>query len=57
MYLLHDLVGCPRSVMIKALDCEIVISEFELQACYYVYFRTNNLGKAWTHLSSPLLVK
>ena len=36
---------CPRGVMVKALDCGIVVSEFELQLHYYVYFRTNTLGK------------
>ena len=31
--------------MVKALDCGIVVSEFELQSHYYVHFRTNILGK------------
>ena len=31
--------------MAKALDGEIVVSEFELQLRYYIHFRTNNLGK------------
>ena len=31
--------GCPRGVMVKALDCEIVMSEFEFQSRYYVHFR------------------
>ena len=26
--------GCPRGVMVKALDCGIVVSEFELQLRY-----------------------
>ena len=30
----NDLGGCPRGVMFKAMDCEIVVSEFELQSCY-----------------------
>ena len=25
------LLGCPHGVMVKALDCGIVVSEFELQ--------------------------
>ena len=29
---------CPRGVMIRAMDCIIVVSEFELQSRYYVYF-------------------
>ena len=31
--------GCPRGVMVKALDCGIVVREFELQSRYYVHFR------------------
>ena len=27
---------CPCGVMVKAMDCGIVISEFKLQSCYYV---------------------
>ena len=30
---------------INALDCNIVIREFELLSHYFVYFRTNALGK------------
>ena len=26
--------GCPRGVMVKAMDSEIVVSEFELQSHY-----------------------
>ena len=37
--------GCPRGVMVKAMDCGIVLSEFELQSRYYVHFRANTLGK------------
>ena len=27
--------GCSLGVMVKAMDCRIVVSEFELQSCYY----------------------
>ena len=37
--------GFPRGVMVKTMDCGIVVSEFELQSRHYVYFRTNTLGK------------
>ena len=37
--------GCPRGVMVKAMDCGIVVSEFVLQSRYYVHFRANTLGK------------
>ena len=36
---------CPRGVMVKAMDCGIVVSEFVLQSCYYVHFRANTLEK------------
>ena len=37
--------GCPRGVMVKAMNCRIVVSEFELQSRYYVHFRANSPGK------------
>ena len=35
----------PRGALANALDCDIVVSEFELQSCYYVHFQINTLGK------------
>ena len=29
----------PHGVIVKAIDCEIIVSKFELQSCYYVHFR------------------
>ena len=49
--------GCPRGVMVKAMDCGIVVREFVLQSRYYVHFRANTLGKVRTPLSSQLWVK
>ena len=37
--------GRLRSVVAKVLYCGLEVSEFELQSCYYVHFRTNSLGK------------
>ena len=37
--------GCPRGVIVKAMDCEIVESEFVLQSCYNVHFRANTIEK------------
>ena len=31
--------------MVKAMDCGIVVSEFELQLCSYIHFQINTLGK------------
>ena len=42
--------GCPHGVMVKAVDCGIVISEFELRLRYYVHFQTNTLGKGMNPL-------
>ena len=41
-YLIQMICGV---VMVKALNCRMVVSEFELQLSYYVHFRTNALGK------------
>ena len=46
---------CPRGVMVKVMDCGIVISEFELQSRYYVHFRTNTLGKGMNPLILPAI--
>ena len=37
--------GCPSGVMVKAMDCRIVVREFVLQSRYCVHFRANTLGK------------
>ena len=47
----------PHGVMVKAMDWEIVLNEFELQSWYYVHFQTNTLGKGMNPLSSQLWVK
>ncbi len=46
---------CPRSVMVKAMDCGIVVSEFILQSRYYVYFQANTLGKGMNPLILPAM--
>ena len=43
---------CPRSVMVKAMDCGIV-SEFELQSRYYVHYRSNTLEKGMNLIILP----
>ena len=47
--------GCPRGVMVKAMDCGIVVREFVLQSCYYVNFRPNTLGKGMNPLIVPAM--
>ena len=34
-----------RGVVAKVQNCNIVVSEFEIQSRYYVHFRTNTLKK------------
>ncbi len=45
--------GCPRGVMVKAMNCGIVVREFVLQSRYYVHFRPNTLGKGMNPLILP----
>ena len=44
-------LGCPRGVMVKAMNCGIVVREFVLQSRYYV--RANTLGKGMNPPYSP----
>ena len=48
----HPLGGCPRGVLVKAMDCGIVVRKFVLQSRYYVHFRANTLGKGMNPLIS-----
>ena len=48
-----SLGGCPRGVMVKAMNCGIVVREFVLQSRYYVHFRANTLGKGMNPLILP----
>ena len=43
----------PSVVVAIVLVCDIVVSEFELQSCYYVHFRTDTLGKGMNPLIPP----
>ena len=47
--------GCPRGVMVKAMDCGIVVHEFVLQSRYYVHFRANTVGKGMNPLILPAM--
>ena len=35
----------PHGIVVKVLDCDIVVREFELELRYYFHFRTNTIGK------------
>ena len=45
--------SCPRGVMVKAMNCGIVVREFVLQSRYYVHFRANTLGKGMNPFILP----
>ena len=47
--------GSSRGVIVKAMDCGIVVSEFVLQSRYYVHFRANALGKCMNPLNLPAM--
>ena len=42
--------GYPCGVIVNAMDCRIVFSEFELQSHHYVHIRTNIFGKGMNHI-------
>ena len=45
----------PHGVIIKVLNCGIVVSKFEPQLRYYVHFWTNTLGKGMNPLILPAM--
>ena len=47
--------GCLRGVMVKAMDCGIIVREFVLQSRYYVHFLANTLGKGMNPLILPAM--
>ena len=48
-------IECPSSVLVHVLDCDITVSEFELQSRYHVPFQTNTLGKSMNSIISPAM--
>ena len=54
-YKLFTVVVGPRGVMVKVMDCGIIISKFELQLRYYIHFRANTLGKGVNPLILPAM--
>ena len=45
----------PRGVMVKTMDCRIVVCELVLQSRYYVHFRANTLGKGMNPFIHPAM--
>ena len=46
---------CHHGVMVKPMDCGIVVSKFVFQSCYYIHFRANTLGKDMNPLILPAM--
>ena len=46
--------GRLRGITAKMLDCDLKVSEFELQSHYYVHFQTNTLRKGINPLIFPV---
>ena len=46
-------VSSAHGIVANVLDCYIIVSEFELQLCYYIPFWTNTLGKGINLLTLP----
>ena len=42
-----------RGVMVKSLDCRIIVHEFELHSRYYVHFWTNIFRKSMNPFILP----
>ena len=45
----------PSEVVADMLDCDIVVSESEIQSCNYVQFWTNTLRKGMNPLIPPAM--
>ena len=52
-YISVNLVGVPRDLLVKVLECRIIVSRFELQSRYYVHLWTNTLGKGMNSFILP----
>ncbi len=52
---LNNPQGYLHGVMVKAMDCGIVVSEFVLQSRYYVHFWANTHGNDMNPLILPAM--
>ena len=44
-----------HGIVANVLDCDIVVSEFELKSSYYIHFRNNTLKKGMNPLIPPVM--
>ena len=49
------LAGYPDCVLVNAMVCGIVVSEFGLQSCYYVPFWTDIFGQGMNPIILPAM--
>ena len=47
--------GFPRGLIVKVIDCGIIVNKFILQSHYYIHFWTNTLGKSMNPLILPVI--
>ena len=47
--------GYPCGVMVKVMNCGIVVSEFIIQSRYYIHFRPNTHEKGMNPLILPAM--
>ena len=47
----------PSGLMANVLDCNILVSEFQLRLRYYVHFRIKTTGEGMNPLNPQLWVK
>ena len=45
----------PLGVVANVMDCNLIVSEFELQLFYYIHYRTNTLGKYMNSIVPPTM--
>ena len=48
-------IRCPCDVMVKALDCGILVRKFEIQSRFYVHFQINTLEKGMNPFIQPFV--
>ena len=41
----------PPDIVANLLDCDVIVSKYELPLCYYVHFRTNTFEKGMNPLT------
>ena len=53
--MIHIYEGVSSGVMVKSMNCGIIVSEFVLQSRYYVHFQANTLGIGMNPLILPAM--